>query len=103
MLDLKALFTKFQNSYPARAQLGETLAVYIAERYEEVRTIKNRLAAIERDRAKALVAHADILSNLDSKEKDVQKFCTHPSTTYHPDASGNNDSMTTCDICGVEL
>lgn len=29
--------------------------------------------------------------------------CPHYETTYYADASGNNDSSDTCDLCGLEL
>lgn len=29
--------------------------------------------------------------------------CQHTITTYYPDASGNNDSFTKCDICGITM
>lgn len=29
--------------------------------------------------------------------------CPHAVTTYEPDASGNNDSSTECDVCGMTL
>ena len=35
--------------------------------------------------------------------RGYQAKCDHPKTTYHPDPSGNNDSYTECDVCGMEL
>ena len=32
----------------------------------------------------------------------LRSLCNHEKTTYHPDASGNNDSCYTCDECGLE-
>jgi hypothetical protein len=32
-----------------------------------------------------------------------QKKCPHTKTTYHPDPSGNNDSYSECDVCGIQL
>ena len=34
--------------------------------------------------------------------KNIQCSCSHPSTTYCPDPSGNNDSSYVCDFCGLE-
>lgn len=34
--------------------------------------------------------------------KDIS-LCKHTIRTRHPDPSGNNDSYTSCDICGKEL
>lgn len=35
--------------------------------------------------------------------KEAQKRCKHSKTTYHPDASGNNDSYVECDNCGASI
>ena len=40
------------------------------------------------------------LSRLDEKLKLFRKTCNHENTKYVPDASGNNDSYTICEICG---
>lgn len=37
---------------------------------------------------------------LNSDIKEFQKKCKHWDKTYHPDASGNNDSCYECMICG---
>jgi hypothetical protein len=42
------------------------------------------------------------MKELDENISEVRKLCSHSSTTYHPDPSGNNDSCYTCDICGLE-
>ena len=34
---------------------------------------------------------------------EIQSKCKHQLTKYVPDASGNNDSYTYCEICGKEL
>lgn len=36
-------------------------------------------------------------------EQELKNECPHLATTWHPDASGNNDSWTTCDMCGCEI
>ena len=33
----------------------------------------------------------------------LQKKCKHEETVYHPDPSGNKDSWTECDICGLSV
>ena len=33
----------------------------------------------------------------------LQSECDHPSVTYQPDPSGNNDSSMECDVCGKEV
>lgn len=32
--------------------------------------------------------------------KGIEGNCEHIATTYHRDASGNNDNWTSCDVCG---
>ena len=43
------------------------------------------------------------LTALGLKEHDLRHDCLHLATTYYPDASGNNDSETYCDLCGKEV
>lgn len=42
-------------------------------------------------------------AELDAQIGRIQSTCNHLSTTYYPDASGNNDSSTVCDLCGKEV
>jgi len=36
-------------------------------------------------------------------ESEMYFNCSHMATTYYPDASGNNDSETICDLCELEI
>ena len=38
-----------------------------------------------------------------TEQSKLKKECPHPVTQYYPDASGNNDSTTTCLCCGADL
>lgn len=35
-----------------------------------------------------------------NKIREVRTLCDHSDKTYHPDASGNNDSHYECNTCG---
>ena len=61
-----------------------------------VEGISQALRAMER--AKKEYDKVCIVEN--GKIDHLQKSCDHYDTTYHPDASGNNDSCTVCNICG---
>lgn len=63
---------------------------------------------------KARMLHAQELEQLEkdyiwavasskSRWTIIRENCKHQSTKYYPDASGNNDSCTICDICGEEI
>lgn len=43
------------------------------------------------------------IARLNRQILDVQEMCSHEDTRYHPDASGNNDSYRSCNICGKEV
>ncbi len=43
------------------------------------------------------------LGKIRTERYRLQEKCQHLAKTFHPDASGNNDSETICDICGKEL
>lgn len=39
-----------------------------------------------------------------TKVSDIRRAdCPHTITTYYPDASGNSDSSTECDVCGITM
>jgi hypothetical protein len=103
MLNLKKLFMTFQDSFDADGGLEQTVAEYIAERYDEVLSLQRDLKMLDRAEQEAIDAHEAKLREIYGRRQHIQCACTHPSTTYHPDASGNNDSHTECDICGVEI
>jgi len=47
--------------------------------------------------------HEAELQRIDLALQSAQARCTHPLTDYYPDASGNNDSRTDCQVCGKTL
>ena len=58
---------------------------------------------IYRDRREEAERHTDELQRLKNNMQLVRGNCPHLTTTFHPDASGNNGSYTTCDVCEKEL
>ena len=71
-----------------------------AESLESVRRQIDKLAGAEkrlRDEFKAK------LNDLERDRRSVRQDCSHALYTYYPDPSGNNDSHTTCDICGASI
>ena len=63
-----------------------------------MKEIERVCASMERER----VRHQKKMAALQNKIIVFQSFCSHPKTTYHPDASGNNDYSYVCDDCGKE-
>ena len=102
-MDLKKLFLVFQDSFEADASTDQTLAEYIAERYEEVRDTQWQMNKFGQEEQEVEGEYKQKLAAIAAARSRVRESCTHPLTTYHPDASGNNDSHTECDICGVEV
>lgn len=103
MLDMRKLLNTFERSYENDASEGQTLSDYMAERYDEVRAHQRHVRHLQKEEESIRARCEKELSDIQCNLCQIQESCTHPCTTYHPDASGNNDSMTECDICGVEL
>lgn len=102
-MNYKKLFATFEASFEADAEDGQMLSEYIAERFEEVKDTQGRLNKLGQERKEEEDKHRLAIAKLDKEVRDVQASCTHPLTTYHPDASGNNDSHTECNICDLEV
>lgn len=68
-----------------------------------IREIVEQIVDIERRIEAEKIRHSEVMRRLDESRSEVQKRCTHVITKRHPDASGNNDSWTECEICGVVL
>ncbi|KKK98382.1 hypothetical protein LCGC14_2643290 [marine sediment metagenome] len=68
-----------------------------------VKEIRNELAVIEKARARIERQYETTLKMLDEDLAALRTKCPHLETTYHPDASGNNDSWNECNLCGKEL
>jgi hypothetical protein len=100
-MNLRKLFSTFESD-PDRPD-GQSVGDYIAERYEEVRDTQQQLDKLAQERCEIEKEHKSKLANIDAVVRRVQTNCTHPLTTFHPDVSGNNDSHTDCDVCGLEL
>jgi hypothetical protein len=64
------------------------------------RALENNYSLNETDRQKQF---EEELKSIEREKAAFIESCCHYSTTYHPDASGNNDSFETCDVCGAEL
>lgn len=95
-LDLNKLILSFGQS------TDTDLPLQIAEAVSQAKEIRRQLtlAYNKLDNAKHIYEEAENKCALDVTE--IKKRCTHPTTTYFPDPSGNNDSYTQCDVCGRE-
>lgn len=70
----------FNSGYELRAVVYAVQELYDAREAEENR-------------------HEEELERIANELKSIRSRCSHPLTDYFPDASGNNDSMTKCQIC----
>ena len=96
---LQKLITEYDAEDPGESR---SLAKYMEDRLGEIRSIKNSVASIEIQKSKENDRHEATMRSLDVDLARFRKNCPHISTTYHPDASGNNDSITECNHCGKQ-
>ncbi len=75
----------------------------MSKKFLSDKTIEREIARIATERERADEKLLDTLAALNMQEREIRDRCKHTKTTYHPDASGNNDSSNTCDICGREV
>ena len=102
-MDLKKLFEAISKCDSVKSMDASTVAIHIAEQYEISMSIRHSirdLKTAEEELNREYEGRRDIIRG---QMQDKKNVCKHWATTYHPDPSGNNDSETTCDICGVEL
>jgi hypothetical protein len=82
---------------------GEDLAGYLSKAIDDDKRIRIEASNFKKMELEEVNRHAAELERLHGKWVDLTKRCSHHETTYYPDASGNNDSETLCDICGKSL
>lgn len=66
-------------------------------------TVKRRIAVLHAKISDIGKQSARDIAGLRDEILAVQSRCAHADHTYYPDASGNNDSYTLCNVCGKEL
>lgn len=69
------------------------------EKYEKIR---KAIKTITDKQHQARETCEQTIKNLQKETQTILETCDHPDTTHHPDPSGNNDSYTSCNICGKE-
>ncbi len=81
---------------------GDDLAGHIVGVLEQIEKIRGHIIWTKKERRECERIHKAKLEEIDNALRTMQKECPHWSRTYHPDASGNNDSCYICDICEAE-
>jgi hypothetical protein len=99
----KRMFYHFEVEHSKLGEKRPPVSEYIAERFEEVQAIREKLNKLGQSRNDEKSRHRLALDGLDKEIRDVQASCNHPVTTHNTDPSGNHDSCTTCDVCGFEI
>ncbi len=95
---LQKFITEYDAEDPGESR---SLAKYLEDRLSEISSIKRSVFFVEKRKREERNRHESEMKKLDEKLIGIQKECLHISTTYHPDASGNNDSHTECNHCGA--
>lgn len=72
----------------------------IANELSAIAGTKRRLHDLRGEERMLTEEHEKAMGELQVSRSEIKANCQHHSTTYYPDASGGNDSSTTCDICG---
>jgi hypothetical protein len=79
------------------------LAEYMANRIKEVQSTRWQYENLQNKQYKIKTDYQNALSECGKELFEIQKKCKHELTIYHADASGNNDSWTSCEICEKEV
>lgn len=107
MLEItKELIYKLIHEFASEAKLPDvsvSLSEYIAKRIKEIQSVEHKIYSLQTDARKIEEEYLEKLKENRSKISEVRKLCKHELTTRHPDASGNNDSWTSCNLCGEEV
>lgn len=82
---------------------GDDLASYVCELIEQDEVLRIKAVDLQKQLTEENNRHKKELKTIDDKWAELEKECPHHETTFYPDASGNNDSETLCDICGKTL
>ena len=80
-----------------------SLAEYMANRIKEVQSTRRQYENLQDKQYKIKADYQNALSEWSKELFELQKKCKHELTKYHADASGNNDSWTSCEICEKEV
>lgn len=102
-LDLKKLFGVFERQYVDGISTAKSLSEHIACKHEDVQKIIISLQVCRTRLKKLEDIYKQETEQMNQNIRSIQFSCNHELTTYYPDPSGNNDSHTECDICGLEI
>ncbi len=75
----------------------------IIAKIKEIESTKLKMRMMEAKENNLQVDFDEDKQKLQKEKLLIQKECKHYSKTYYPDASGNNDSYTECDVCGKRI
>lgn len=69
----------------------------------KLRNIATGIQQLKRELKVLETVYDEQKTELRKKIVALQEQCPHPKSTYYPDASGNNDSWSECELCGKEV
>ncbi len=82
---------------------NSSLSGYIAIELGKIEKTKKDYELLLEEETEIEKRHKEERKQWKQKLIKLQNNCEHISTKYYPDASGNNDSSTFCNICHKEL
>ncbi len=86
-----------------QAYKGDNLAGFLHDELEAAGEIRQLMSKAREDEHTEKTRHNLAMKEIGLDLRRIREACKHWQTTYYPDPSGNNDSSTTCDICGKDL
>lgn len=79
---------------------GDDLASYLSQAIDDDKGLRIEASGLKKMELEEKNRHDAELKRLRGKWVALAGRCPHHEATYYPDASGNNDSETICDVCG---
>ena len=80
-----------------------SLEEYLADAYNNIQRRRNKWLSIQTLYRELEDEHKEEKEKINQQLRELKQECKHEVTKYYPDASGNNDSSTVCQICDKEL
>lgn len=84
----------------AKTEKSEEQAKEVVTLLDQLQNIRETKLACDKAKEVAQKSYQKTLQEISDREYMNCKKCPHPVSTYHADASGNNDSHHDCDLCG---
>jgi cell shape-determining protein MreC len=78
-------------------------AANAAKYLNDLQNIIDEIKKLEKELIEEKLAYENRVKEIHREIADKRKSCDHPVRKYQGDPSGGSDSVTWCEICGMEL